>query len=524
MDDRDVTTARILIVDDQPMNVRLLQRVLGVAGFRELTSTTDSREVVSLYRSVQPDLILLDLLMPHLDGVAVLEQLRAEIPAEAFVPVLMLTADVTIDAKRRALSAGAHDFLTKPFEHFEVLLRIQNLLNTRRLHLILEKHNRDLEATVRERTERLLQSEKVGTMGSLLAGVAHELNNPLAALSGHAQLLRNTASDDTVIRRATKICDATDRCIRIVRNFLALARQRPPERQSVSLNDVVRGAVELVAYELRTEDVDLRLDLADDVPVLHADPHQLQQVVVNLLVNAQHALRSMGKRGRIAITSARDPNDRGLVRLDIADSGPGIPEAIRLKIFEPFFTTKPPGEGTGLGLSLCREFIESHGGSLTLDSEVGAGTRFIIRLPVRTPMATTSVAATVEIEEPADPKNILVVDDETDVAEVIAESLERDAHHVTVAKNGAVALELLAQQPWDLIISDTKMPVMDWEALWDEIQLRFPDLRGRVIFLTGDALSRSKADFLERAGAPYLLKPCDLGEMRQLVRETLSSA
>jgi CheY-like chemotaxis protein len=214
-------------IDDEPSNVLLLERILAADGYHNVRSTTDARTVLGLYRSHEPDLILLDLLMPHLDGVAVLQQLQGETPGDAYVPVLVLTADATAAAKLRALGAGAHDFLTKPFEQVEVLLRMRNLLNTRRLHLALHAQNRSLEATVRDRTERLLQSEKVAAMGSLLAGVAHELNNPLCALSGHTQLLMRHAPDPATAQRGVKIGAAADRCVRIVRNFLALAASGP---------------------------------------------------------------------------------------------------------------------------------------------------------------------------------------------------------------------------------------------------------------------------------------------------------
>lgn len=525
MDDADLTTARILIVDDEPLNVRLLERLLGSAGYRNLTATTDPRQVVELCRSVEPDLILLDLMMPHLDGVAVLGQLAAQTSPDAWVPVLVLTADATAEAKRRALTAGAHDFVTKPFDQFEILLRIRNLLDTRRLHLALHRHNTSLEQTVRERTERLLQSEKVATMGSLLAGVAHELNNPLAALSGHAQLLRDStpSADASVHRRAGKICDATDRCVRIVRNFLALARQHPPERALVAVNDVVAAAVELLAYELRSEDVELVLELGEQLPVLSADQHQLHQVLVNLVVNAQQALRHAPGPRSIAVSTRATP-DRNAVELVVADSGPGIPAEIQGKVFDAFFTTKPPGEGTGLGLSLCREIVEAHGGTITVDSAPGRGTRFVITLPAA--VYTKGVDQVVDDEpSPAgDARRILVVDDEVDVAGVIREALQCDAHTVTIAHNGAAALEILARAPFDLVISDTKMPVMDGETFWVELHRRFPALEGRVIFLTGDAFSGAKREFLERTGAPYLVKPCDLGEVRRLVRRTLATA
>src|SRR5262249_13660193 len=159
-------TPRILVVDDDPSNVRLLERLLHGAGYKEVTGTTDARQALSLYRQHRPDLVMLDLMMPHVDGLTVLAQLRTEIGEDNYVAGVIPTADATRRAKRRARGAGATDFLTKPFEHFEILLRVRNLLASRRLYLEVERHNRSLEATVRERTERLLQSEKVATMGS----------------------------------------------------------------------------------------------------------------------------------------------------------------------------------------------------------------------------------------------------------------------------------------------------------------------------------------------------------------------
>jgi two-component system NtrC family sensor kinase len=504
-----VTSAKILIVDDEPANVRLLERVLQGAGYTQLEKTTDSRQVLALYQTFHPDLVLLDLLMPHLDGVAVLEQLRSVIPSGEFVPVLVLTADATLEAKRRALAAGANDFLTKPFEQFEVVLRIRNLLDTRRLYLELDRQNRSLEETVRERTERLLQSEKVATMGSLLAGVAHELNNPLAVVTGQAQLLSSTVSDPVVVRRAEKIDNAARRCVRIVRNFLALARRRAPERGEVKLNDVVQEAVELLAYELRTGNVEVSLSLAEDLPVLWADGHQLHQVLVNIVANAHHAMRHSSSPRRLTITTERGPAGQH-VRLAIADTGPGIPAEIRAKIFEPFFTTKPSGEGTGLGLSLCRGIVEEHGGTIGVESEPGRGTTFLIMLPVLPCLVVVAAPDTTEAPEPMGTKTILIVDDESEVAAILVEALERDGYRTETVPNGADALRLLERQRYDLVVSDTKMPVMDGM-----------ELQRRIIFVTGDVLDAEKQHFLESTGVPILTKPFDLSEVLRVVRRRL---
>ena len=523
MGDKAQTPARILVIDDDSGNVRLLERFLKDAGYRDVQSTTDSRKAPALYQTFQPDLILLDLMMPYLDGVAVIQQLS--IPEDVYLPVLVLTADVTLEAKQRALAAGAKDFLAKPFDRLEVLLRIKNLLDTRRLYLELDRHNRSLEQTVEERTQQFLRSEKLATMGSLLAGVAHELNNPLAVLMGQTHLMREVVQDGALRARADQISAAAERCARIVRNFLALARQQPPERHRLVLNAVVREAVELLAYELRTDNVEVVLDLAEGLPILWGDAHQLHQVVVNLVANAHQAMRGSTVR-RIRLATRFD-RERTRVRLEIADTGPGIPPDIQAKIFEPFFTTKPPGQGTGLGLSLCQGIVEEHGGTITVVSGAGAGAVFHIEfpLPAPAPPGPPTPAAGAPVSSALPPigaKAILVVDDEVEIAGVLAEALERLGHHVEVASGGGRALELLTQRAYDLVISDTKMPGVDGVALYGEIARRFPVLRERVVFLTGDVLDPEKRAFIERTGAPFLTKPFDVQEVRRVVHQVLA--
>jgi signal transduction histidine kinase/ActR/RegA family two-component response regulator len=397
------------------------------------------------------------------------------------------------------------------------------LVENSQLYSELDEHNRSLEATVQERTARLLQSEKVATMGSLLAGVAHELNNPLAILIGQAGLLQETATDRGVRQRADKIVAAAERCSRIVKNFLALARQQPPERGVVHVNRVVAEAVELLAYELKTANVKVILQADDGLPPLWADPHQLHQVVVNLVANAHQAMRHSPAPRAISITTRAAPGGEA-VHLEIADTGPGIPAAIRSRIFEPFFTTKPAGQGTGLGLALCQDIVREHGGALTVDSEPGRGATFVIRLPVARPPTSAGPSHASEASPPIEPRRILVVDDEPDVAEVLGEALRLDGHRVDIASDGRDALARLEREPFDLVVSDTKMPVMDGLELFQAIQGRFAALRHRVIFVSGDVLDAEKRHAVESTGAPLLSKPFDLAEARNVVRRTLAAA
>jgi signal transduction histidine kinase len=266
-------------------------------------------------------------------------------------------------------------------EHSTLYARlVETVRETRALQGALAKQNEHLEDQVQARTRQLVETEKLATMGTLLAGVAHELNNPLSVIVGHVALLVETAPTEAVRARGRKLEQGALRCVRIIKNFLAMARRHPPERRSVALNEVLREALEILAYELRVANIEVTLALADDLPTVWADGHQLQQVAVNLLTNALHAMRETSGPRRLTVDTRSDAA-RGGVRIIIADKGPGIPADVQARIFEPFFTTKPEGQGTGLGLPLCRGIIESHGGAIRVESVPGRGATFVIELP-----------------------------------------------------------------------------------------------------------------------------------------------
>ena len=372
------------------------------------------------------------------------------------------------------------------------------------------------EAELRRQREALYQTEKLTTMGTVLAGVAHELNNPLTAVTGYANLLRQDLAGTPSATRAENIAHAADRCASIVRNFLALARKYPPERQLVRLNDIARDAAELLAYHLRVDGIEVKLDLEEGLPVLWADPHQLHQVVVNLVTNARDELRKAPPPRRLTLRTRAD-TARARVWVDVEDTGPGVAEEIRDRIFEPFFTTKPVGQGTGLGLSLCHGIVEGHGGTLSLVSEPGDGAIFRVELPVVVPPAATGQRAA-ETTPAVTGKRILVVDDERLVLQLLGEMLGADHHTVDTVSDGTQALEVLRRTSYDLILSDVRMPYLDGPGLYRALERRLPDLCRRFVLMTGDVLSAEIQTFLEQTGVPGLSKPFDRGEVRRVIQ------
>jgi PAS domain S-box-containing protein len=378
------------------------------------------------------------------------------------------------------------------------------------------------EATAELERQRGLvhQNEKLAAMGQLLAGVAHELNNPLSVVIGQAALLQMRAKDGPLGARADKIVQAAERCGRIVKNFLALARQHPPERESVHLNRVVEGAIELLGYLFRVGNIEVSLELQPDLPPLWADPHELQQVAVNLLTNAQDAVRDTPPPRRITIATRVDPTG-AWVSMEVTDTGPGIPPEVQPRIFEPFFTTKPPGQGTGLGLSLCLSIVENHGGAIRAENVPGGGARFSVELPVPIARPEAAGAAAALAAPPVPGGAVLVVDDEADVAAVLAEMLSGDGHQVDTVPNGRAAIERLERRRYDLVMSDLRMPELDGPGLYRMLESRFPDMLGRVIFLTGDALGPGVVTFLERVARPTVSKPFAAADVHRITQEVL---
>jgi PAS domain S-box-containing protein len=373
------------------------------------------------------------------------------------------------------------------------------------------------EELIRQR-EALYQSEKMAMFGSLLAGVAHELNNPLSVVIGQLGLLQRKATDSAVVNRAERIRNAADRCARIVRTFLAMARQRQPDPKPITLNALVEAALDLLAYQIRSGGIRVDLALAQDLPAVTVDPDQLHQVVTNLIVNASHALSAIAGK-RILRISTRYDVTKLCVCLAVADNGSGVPAEIRTRIFDPFFTTKPLGEGTGIGLSLCASIIRSYGGKISVGDTPGGGATFTIALPVRAtavPQHNGSQDETTLVG-----LRILIADDELGIAQTLGEILQVQGHEPEMVSDGQAALDRVLVGEYDLILSDLRMPVLDGAGLHRGLRQRRPDMVSRLAFITGDTLSPENQSFLAESGALCLEKPFQPEDVLRLVSQVM---
>lgn len=374
---------------------------------------------------------------------------------------------------------------------------------------------RSEEELARQR-ESLYQREKLAALGSLLAGVAHELNNPLSVVVARAVLLEEQG-DRATQAAALKIRTAAERCARIVRTFLAMARQQQPARGPVAINDVVTAALDIAAYAIRTSGIDIALDLGRDLPLVQADADQLHQVLLNLIINAQQSLADVPPPRRIAIASRYD-RARDTILLTVADNGPGIPAHLRARVFEPYFTTKPIGMGTGVGLAVSLGIVEAHGGTLTIETPAGGGAAFVIALPVGI-VAVGGRRDDAATKANAGERSVLIVDDEPDIRESLADILAGAGHRVTSATSGREALERIAAQRFDVILTDIRMPDVDGRALYREIERRWPSQIVRVVFVTGDTLASELREFVCETGRRVIEKPFLPAEVRRIVAE-----
>ena len=520
--------AKILVVDDEPSNVRLLERMLDLFGGLEYRTTTDPREAVPMFAEFQPDLVLTDLHMPHLDGYALMEQLRQLIPEGSFLPIVVLTADITAETRRKALAKGASDFITKPLDTTEVQLRIRNLLENRFLNLKLEEQvqQRTLELEhaleqLRATQNQVVKQERLSALGTMAGGVAHDFNNTLTMMIGYGEMLlpwfENTAPDtkeQTYLKHIVSAAQDATHVVKRLRDFYRPA-DAADVRVAVDMNQICEQSIGFTAPKWKGGarggggTIEVTSDFSE-VPALLGSAPELREVLTNLIFNAVDA---MPEGGTITVRTRTLPNH---VRVDVCDTGIGMTPEEKVRCLEPFYTTK--GEhGTGLGLAVTYGIVQRHGGSIEIESEKGRGTTFSLLFPMTDSEAGEGIAT--PAQDAMRSLRVLVVDDQQIICELISEHLIADGHQTMVASETEDAIQFLKDGSFDLVITDQSMPTMSGIELGQMVKQMHPATP--VILLTGFG-DELKVDGQMPDGIDMIVaKPVSSVELRQAICELM---
>jgi len=362
----------ILVVDDESNILTAMSLVLQPE-FDVTVAKTGDKAVKKIRRGMDFDVISLDLQMPGLSGI---ESLKAVKQLSPSTEVLIVTAHSDAESTRGALKLGAYDYIDKPFSNAELVASIRKGVERRSNTTGVEKTKEQL-AFVKA---QLMQSEKFSAIGQLLAGVAHELNNPLTTIMGFSEiLLLRKGSFDRTRNYLEKINESSLLCKNIVQKLLAFSRKEGARQEYIQINQVIESILELKQHDFKVDGIQVVKQLADNMPNTMANFYELQQVFLNIINNAHQAMKMHAGTGTLTVKSAFDEK---VIRINFLDTGPSIPEKNLQKIFEPLFTTKKKGEGTGLGLSICYEIIKEHKGNIFVANDQGKGACFAIELPI----------------------------------------------------------------------------------------------------------------------------------------------
>jgi two-component system, NtrC family, sensor kinase len=518
--------ARVLLVEDDPEVLESLANLLGEQGYQVATAYHGRQALEKLASAPAPDVIVLDLMMPVMNGWEFRAAQRAD-PALADIPVVAITADNS----PQAAAIHAERVLAKPFAFGDLQLAIERVLIARERRLMMAK---------------LEQTERLAALGTIAAGVAHEIGNPLSYTVANLALIdeelpilrseleqllarceareREPATCERLCGRIEELAGhlqlgraGAERVRLIVRNLQGLSRRAEERHGALDLARVLDAAVALAWNQIRFR-ARLKRSFAD-VPLIFGSEPQLVQVFVNLLVNAGQAIPDGGRESHEV--EVRTFTEKGWAVVEVRDTGGGMSEPVRRRIFEPFFTTKGAGEGTGLGLWISRDVVTAHGGQIEVESTLGAGSVFRVRLPI--PAEAAAPPPSLRPPEPsraasATRPRVWVVDDEPMVASTLARVLALH-YDVTVAKGGGQEIldRLERGERFDVLLCDLMMPEMTGMELWSRLESRWPALAQRVLFLTGGAFTAEARAFLAAHPEDCLEKPFELPVLRRRV-------
>lgn len=419
------------------------------------------------------------------------------------------------------------EYRDKDNTHFQAFLHLAQLLwsavQSVRLLERLQRNQDDLSKALwknKQINEHIFQTERLAAVGQLAAGAAHEINNPLAIISARAQLLELKEQDEKKKKELAVISQQIDRISKILSNLMDFARPVPPKLRDVDIHGVLDRVLELAGNDLTKHGIGLKKRYDPSMVRIKADPNQLEQVFLNLVINAQHAMEKSG--GVLTIsTTLTGAGTKAVIK--VADQGVGISRENMKRIFDPFFTTKAEGKGTGLGLSTSLGIINSHFGKIDIDSTLGKGTVFTIELPVDIAALRPDKVEGESLPAPllSSRTKVLVVDDEEHIREILKETLEGEGIVAATASNGQEALEMLAAEVFDLMLLDIKMPFCDGLSVLREVRKADPVLP--VIVITGMASREEMEEAKSYGNCKCIRKPFHIKTLLTEIRESLAS-
>jgi signal transduction histidine kinase len=384
---------------------------------------------------------------------------------------------------------------------------------------VTERKQAELE---RKQMEQKAQfASRLASVGELASGVAHEINNPLTGVIGYAHLLLDRKDISQDIRHDLEIInEGAQRVAAIIRKLLTFARQQKPEQRFANINEIISTTLDLRTYELASNNIRVAFQPARDLPMTIVDSGQLQQVFLNLIINAETEMKLAKGGGKLSIKTEQVDNT---IRISFKDNGPGIAKENLERIFDPFFTTREVGQGTGLGLNVCHGIITEHKGKIWVESKLGRGATFIVELPIVTEDSQL-VLLEPAVEEPkkVTKAKILVIDDEPVIRQFVSRVLSEEGHEVEAVDKAKDALEKIKSKRYRLILLDIKMPGISGIELYKQFQEIAPSLMKRVVFITGDVMGKRTTDFLAKTKAPYMMKPFDAEQLKTEINRILA--
>ncbi|MBF0398302.1 MAG: response regulator [Desulfobacterales bacterium] len=525
----------IFIIDDSSQSVHLLTKMLSY--YYDIIGETDGYTALSNIQRNPPDLILLDILMSEMDGFEICKKLKSDNKTKN-IPVIFLTVLSDYQDRQKGFLAGGVDYITKPFHPDEVILRIQTHLKLYNLQRELEDSKRNLEELVNDRTAQLIKAneqlmhfqrnQRLSALGTLAGGIAHDFNNILSPILGYAELMRESLPKNSDLHDNLKyIFKGIERAKELNKQILMFCRKTEQTLKPLKVHIIIKEALKFSRASLPST-IKIYENIRDCGTVM-ADPTQIQQIAMNLITNAFHAMEEKGGSLKVSLTKVnlnfediKEPDmvPGNYVCLTVADTGIGMDKALIEHIFDPYFTTKEEGKGTGLGLSIVHGIVKSYKGYITVNSQINKGSEFKIYFP--------QIEETDEFNESQTndsilkgTERILLVDDEFPIIALLQEILQNLGYKVTAIADSIEALKIFKSNPdlFDLVITDMTMPNMTGEKLSKEMLAIRPDIP--IIICTGfsEQIDDIKAKSL--GIREYLSKPILLSSLAKAIRSAL---